>query len=127
MAYYYGDLNIAMLKSFKREPSDLPLEDTIVHILAEPLFKLYYKLNVKDLYNLKIFKFYYNFFYYRLPQYFNVYHGMVWYGNILFDIVHNIIENILPKHKNMWKENTKCPETTHRVPIRFSLASCHLL
>ena len=27
--------------------------------------------------------------------------GMVWYGNILFDIVHNIIENILPKHKNM--------------------------
>ena len=25
----------------------------------------------------------------------------VWYGNILFDIVHNIIENILPKHKNM--------------------------
>ena len=28
-------------------------------------------------------------------------HDMVWYGNILFDIVHNIIENILPKHKNM--------------------------
>ena len=27
--------------------------------------------------------------------------GMVWYGNILFDIVHNIIENMLPKHKNM--------------------------
>ena len=27
--------------------------------------------------------------------------SMVWYGNILFDIVHNIIENILPKHKNM--------------------------
>ena len=26
---------------------------------------------------------------------------MVWYGNILFDIVHNIIENISPKHKNM--------------------------
>ena len=26
---------------------------------------------------------------------------VVWYGNILFDIVHNIIENILPKHKNM--------------------------
>ena len=31
----------------------------------------------------------------------NVIDGMVWYGNILFDIVHNIIENILPKHKNM--------------------------
>ena len=30
-----------------------------------------------------------------------VWYGMVWYGNILFDIVHNIIENILPKHKNM--------------------------
>ena len=28
-------------------------------------------------------------------------YGMVWYGNILFDIVHNVIENILPKHKNM--------------------------
>ena len=27
--------------------------------------------------------------------------SLVWYGNILFDIVHNIIENILPKHKNM--------------------------
>ena len=30
-----------------------------------------------------------------------VWYGMVWYGNILFDIVHNIIENILPKHKNI--------------------------
>ena len=28
-------------------------------------------------------------------------YGMVWYGNILFDIVHNIIENILTKHKNI--------------------------
>ena len=27
--------------------------------------------------------------------------GWVWYGNILFDIVHNIIENILTKHKNI--------------------------
>ena len=27
--------------------------------------------------------------------------NMVWYGNILFDIVHNIIENILTKHKNI--------------------------
>ena len=26
---------------------------------------------------------------------------MVWHGNILFDIVHNIIENILTKHKNI--------------------------
>ena len=24
--------------------------------------------------------------------------NMVWYGNILFDIVHNIIESILTKH-----------------------------
>ena len=32
------------------------------HYIAhtEPLFKLYYKLNVKDLYHLKILKFYYN-------------------------------------------------------------------
>ena len=28
-------------------------------------------------------------------------YGMVWYGNILFDIVHNIIENILTKHENI--------------------------
>ena len=28
-------------------------------------------------------------------------YGMVWYGNILFDIVHNIIENILTKHNNI--------------------------
>ena len=34
MAYYYGDLNIAMLKSCKREPLDLPLEVTILHILS---------------------------------------------------------------------------------------------
>ena len=54
-------------------------------------------------------------------------YGMVWYGNILFDIVHNIIENILTKHKTIQKKNTKCPETTHRVPIGLSLASCHLL
>ena len=56
MAYYYGDLNIAMLKSCKRELLDLPLEVTILHILHEPLFKLYYKLNVKDIhvYHLKI-------------------------------------------------------------------------
>ena len=26
---------------------------------------------------------------------------MIWYGNILFDIVHSIIENILTKHKNI--------------------------
>ena len=26
---------------------------------------------------------------------------MVDYGNILFDIVHNVIENILIKHKNI--------------------------
>ena len=87
MAYYYGDLNIAMLKSFKREPSDLPLEDTIVHILAEPLFKLYYKLNVKDLYNLKILKFYYNFFiidYHNILMYIMVWYGMVWYGMVIF-------------------------------------------
>ena len=26
---------------------------------------------------------------------------IIWYGNILFDIVHNILENILTKHKNI--------------------------
>ena len=43
---------------------------------AEPLFKLYYKLNVKDLYHLEILKFYYNLCYNRLPQYVNVYHNI---------------------------------------------------
>ena len=32
MAYYHGDLNIAMLKNCKREQLDLPLEVTILHI-----------------------------------------------------------------------------------------------
>ena len=34
MAYYYGDLNIAMLKNCKREPLDWSLEVTILHILS---------------------------------------------------------------------------------------------
>ena len=34
MAYYYGDLNIAMLKNCKRELLDLSLEVTILHILS---------------------------------------------------------------------------------------------
>ena len=68
MAYYYGDLNIAMLKNCKRELLDLAHTDL--------LFKLYYKLNVKDLYHLKILKFYYNLCCNRLPQYFNVYHNI---------------------------------------------------
>ena len=34
MAYDYGDLNLAMLKNCKREPLDLPLEVTILHILS---------------------------------------------------------------------------------------------
>ena len=67
MAYYYEDLNIAMLKSCKKETGNHYIAHT------EPLFKLYYKLNVKDLYHLKILKFYYNLCCNRLPQYFNVY------------------------------------------------------
>ena len=34
MAYYYGDLIIAMLKNCKRKSLDLPLEETILHILS---------------------------------------------------------------------------------------------
>ena len=34
MAYYDGDVNIAMLKNCKREPLDLPLGVTILHILS---------------------------------------------------------------------------------------------
>ena len=60
-----------MLKNCKIEPLDLSLES---HYRAhtEPLFKLCYKLNVQDLYHLKILKFYYNLWCNRLPQYFNV-------------------------------------------------------
>ena len=54
MAYYYGDLNIAMLKNCKREPLDLSLEVTIIIAHTELLSKLYYKLNVKDLYRIEI-------------------------------------------------------------------------
>ena len=48
------------------------------HYIAhtEPLFKLHYKLNVKNLYHLKILNFFYNLCCNRLPQYFNVYHNV---------------------------------------------------
>ena len=41
-----------------------------------PLFKLYFKLNVKDLYHLKVIKLYYNLCCNRLPQYFSAYHNI---------------------------------------------------
>ena len=53
---------------------------------TEPLFKLYYKLNVKDLYHLKIFKFYYNLYCNRLPQYFNVYHNVTQEYNFSYNL-----------------------------------------
>ena len=44
-----------MLKNYKREALWLQVLATESHYIAhtEPLFKLYYKLNVKDLYHLK--------------------------------------------------------------------------
>ena len=58
------------------------------HYIAhtEPLFKLYYKLNVKDLYHLKILKFYYNLCCNRLPQYFNVYHNITQESNFSYNL-----------------------------------------
>ena len=53
MAYYYGDLNIAMLKNCKRELAIRLATGSHYIAHTEPLFKLYYKLNVKDLYHLK--------------------------------------------------------------------------
>ena len=52
--------------------------DTGSHYIAhtKQLFKLYCKLHVKDLYHLKILKFYYILCCNRLPQYFNVYHNI---------------------------------------------------
>ena len=58
------------------------------HYIAhtEPLFKLYYKLNVKDLYHLKILKLYYNLCCNRLPQYFNVYHNITQEYNVSYNL-----------------------------------------
>ena len=55
------------------------------HYIAhtKPLFKLCYKLNVKDLYHLKILKFYYNLCGNRLPQYFKMYHNVTQEYNFL--------------------------------------------
>ena len=68
MAYFYGDLSIAMLKNCKTKPLDLIATGSHYIAHTEPLFKLHYKLNVKDLYHRKILKFYYNFCCNRLPQ-----------------------------------------------------------
>ena len=65
MAYYYGDLNnYSNVEKLQKRAFGL---GTGNHYIAhtEPLFKLYYKLNVK---------FYYNLCCNRLPQYFSVYH-----------------------------------------------------
>ena len=53
---------------------------------SEPLFKRYYKLNVKDLYHLKILKFYYNLCCNRLPQNFNVYHNITQEYNFSYNL-----------------------------------------
>ena len=73
MAYYYGDLNIAMLNNCKREPLDLPLEVTILHILS--LYSNYIINLMLKIYT--ILKFYYSLCCNRLPQYFNVYHKFI--------------------------------------------------
>ena len=58
------------------------------HYIAhtEPLFKLYYKLNVKDLYHLKILKLYYNLCCNSLPQYFNGYHNITQKYNFSYNL-----------------------------------------
>ena len=60
MDYYYGDLNIAMLKNCERKPLDL--------------------------YHLKMLKFYYNLCCNRLPQYFNVYHNVTQEYNFSYNL-----------------------------------------
>ena len=58
------------------------------HYIAhtEPLFKLYYKLNVKDLYHFNILKCYYNLCCNRLPQYFSVYYNITQEYNFLYNL-----------------------------------------
>ena len=58
------------------------------HYIAhtELLLKLYYKLNVKDLYHFKILKFYYNLCCNILPQYFIVYYNLAQEYNFLYNL-----------------------------------------
>ena len=58
------------------------------HYIAhtEPLFKLDYKLDIKDLYHLKILKFYHNLCYNRLPLYFKVYHNVTQEYNFPYNL-----------------------------------------
>ena len=44
--------------------------------------------------------------------------GMVWYGYVLFDI----IEYAMPEIDFDKKKVQRCPETTHRILLGFSLA-----
>ena len=83
MAYYYGDLNIAMLKNCKREPLDLSLEVIILQILS---LNYIFKLNIIDLYHVKILKFYYNLCCNRLPQYFSAYHNVTQEYNFSYNL-----------------------------------------
>ena len=49
--------------------------------------------------------------------------SMVWYGNVLFDI----IEYAMPEIDFDKKKVQRCPETTHRILLGFSLACSHQL
>ena len=86
MAHYYGDLNnyINVEKLQKRVIRLATGSHYIAH--TESLFKLYYKLNVKDLYYLKILKLYYNLCCNTLPQYFNVYHNITQEYNVSYNL-----------------------------------------
>ena len=53
---------------------------------TEPLFKLYFKLNIIDLYHVKILKFYYNLCCNRLPQYFSAYHNVTQEYNFSYNL-----------------------------------------
>ena len=46
---------------------------------------------------------------------------MVWYGNVLF----GIIEYAMPENRFDKKKVQRCPETTHRILLGFSLACSH--
>ena len=77
MAYYYGDLNnYSNVEKLQKRAFGL---GTGNHYIAhtEPLFKLYYKLNVK---------FYYNLCCNRLPQYFSVYHNVTQEYNFSYNL-----------------------------------------
>ena len=72
MVYYYGVIRLNRYQNYRKKSVRLIAGgENLAH--SEPLFKEFELLKIKDLYKLKILKFYYNLSYGLLPSYFNCY------------------------------------------------------